>query len=102
ATAHAVLNEDGVDLLRWVQSVVREEWTVEVFDVGPLRYQSVVEEMVQLLQLAINCVTQYPDYRLSTPEVNSRIMEICRKQQDPLGEIIDELLVDSGAPLVED
>ncbi|KAL6959599.1 putative inactive receptor kinase [Sarracenia purpurea var. burkii] len=102
APAHAVLNEDGVDLPRWVQSVVREEWSAEVFDVELLRYQSIEEEMVQLLQLAIDCVAQYPDNRPSMPEVSSRIEEICRKHQDPLDEIIDDPSVDSGAPVVED
>lgn len=38
----------------------REEWTSEVFDVELLRYNNVEEEMVQLLQLAIDCVAQYP------------------------------------------
>jgi serine/threonine protein kinase len=27
APTHAVINEEGLDLPRWVQSVVREEWT---------------------------------------------------------------------------
>ncbi|GAV76686.1 Pkinase domain-containing protein/LRR_1 domain-containing protein/LRRNT_2 domain-containing protein/LRR_4 domain-containing protein [Cephalotus follicularis] len=74
---HALLNEEGVDLPRWVQSVVKEEWTAEVFDIELLRYQNVEEEMVQLLQLAINCTTQYPDKRPSMAEVTSQIEEIC-------------------------
>ncbi|PIA63834.1 hypothetical protein AQUCO_00201279v1 [Aquilegia coerulea] len=37
APSHALLNEEGVDLPRWVQSVVREEWTSEVFDLELLR-----------------------------------------------------------------
>nr|GMD12007.1 probable inactive receptor kinase At1g48480 [Ipomoea batatas] len=76
APTHAILNEDGVDLPRWVQSVVREEWTSEVFDLELLRYQSVEEEMVQLLQLAIDCVAQYPDNRPSMSEVTRRIEEL--------------------------
>lgn len=78
APAHALLNEEGVDLPRWVQSVVREEWAAEVFDLELLRYQNVEEEMVQLLQLAIDCTAQYPDSRPSMTEVTSRIEEICR------------------------
>ncbi|XP_059623211.1 probable inactive receptor kinase RLK902 [Cornus florida] len=77
APTHALLNEEGVDLPRWVQSVVREEWTVEVFDLELLRYQSVEEEMVQLLQLAIHCAAQYPDKRPSMAEVTSQIEELC-------------------------
>lgn len=76
APAQALMNEEGVDLPRWVQSVVREEWTAEVFDVELLRYQNVEEDMVQLLQLAIDCVAHYPDKRPSMPEVVVRIDEI--------------------------
>ncbi|PKA62714.1 putative inactive receptor kinase [Apostasia shenzhenica] len=76
APAQALLNEEGVDLPRWVQSVVREEWSSEVFDLELLRYQNVEEEMVQLLQLAIDCTSQYPDSRPSISEVISRIERI--------------------------
>lgn len=78
APTHSLLNEEGVDLPRWVQSIVREEWTSEVFDLELLRYQNVEEDMVQLLQLAINCTAQYPDKRPSMAEVTSQIEELCR------------------------
>ncbi|KAL1562884.1 putative inactive receptor kinase [Salvia divinorum] len=73
APTHALLNEDGVDLPRWVQSVVREEWTSEVFDLELLRHQDLEEEMVQLLQLGIDCTAQYPDNRPSISQVAARI-----------------------------
>ncbi|XP_008781294.3 probable inactive receptor kinase At1g48480 [Phoenix dactylifera] len=76
APAQALLNDEGVDLPRWVQSVVQEEWTSEVFDLELLRYQNVEEEMVQLLQLAIDCAAQYPDRRPTISEVVVRIEEI--------------------------
>ncbi|KAL0397216.1 UNVERIFIED_CONTAM: putative inactive receptor kinase [Sesamum calycinum] len=78
APTHALLNEEGVDLPRWVQSVVREEWTSEVFDLELLRYQNVEDEMVQLLQLGIDCTAQYPDNRPSISEVARRIEELRR------------------------
>ncbi|MBA0758216.1 hypothetical protein Gotri_021233 [Gossypium trilobum] len=78
APTHALTNEEGVDLPRWVQSVVREEWTAEVFDLELLRYQNVEEDMVQLLQLATNCTAQYPDKRPAMDEVTSQIEELCR------------------------
>ncbi|KAK9682298.1 hypothetical protein RND81_10G063800 [Saponaria officinalis] len=94
APTHALLNEEGVDLPRWVQSVVREEWAAEVFDLELLRYQNVEEDMVQLLQLAIDCCAQYPDSRPSITEVTSRIEQICRSStragQDPLSEIASD------------
>lgn len=69
--------EEGVDLPRWVQSVVKEEWTSEVFDLELLRTQDVAEEeMVGLLQLAVDCAGQYPEKRPSMGDVVGRIEEI--------------------------
>lgn len=78
APTQTLLNEEGVDLPRWVQSVVREEWTSEVFDMELLRYGNVEEEMVQLLQLAIDCAAQHPDSRPHMADVVARIEEIRR------------------------
>ncbi|KAL1569714.1 non-specific serine/threonine protein kinase [Salvia divinorum] len=78
APTHTLVNEEGFDLPRWVQSVVREEWTAEVFDLELLRYQNVEEDMVQLLQLAVDCTAQYPDKRPSMDDVVVKIEELCR------------------------
>ncbi|CAL9123169.1 unnamed protein product [Musa acuminata var. zebrina] len=74
------LNDDGFDLPRWVQSVVKEEWTAEVFDPELLRYQNVEEDMVQLLQLATDCAAQYPDKRPAMPDVVARIEAISKSR----------------------
>ncbi|EYU23030.1 hypothetical protein ABFS82_11G046500 [Erythranthe guttata] len=63
APNQASLGEEGIDLPRWVQSVVREEWTAEVFDVELMRYHNAEEEMVQLLQIGMACVAIVPDQR---------------------------------------
>lgn len=76
APTHALMNDEGVDLPRWVQSVVKEEWTSEVFDLELLRYQNVEEEMVQLLQLAVDCAATYPDNRPSMSQVRQQIEEL--------------------------
>ncbi|XWS37553.1 hypothetical protein CRYUN_Cryun19dG0053600 [Craigia yunnanensis] len=106
APTHSILNEEGIDLPRWVQSVVREEWTSEVFDLELLRYQNVEEEMVLLLQLAVDCAAQYPDKRPSMSEVTRRIEDLRRSslredldaQPDKVNDADDSRRVSSGRP----
>ncbi|KAF7830847.1 putative inactive receptor kinase [Senna tora] len=68
--------DDAVDLPRWVRSVVREEWTAEVFDEELLRGRYVEEEMVQMLQIALACAAKVPDTRPRMEEAVRMIEEI--------------------------
>ncbi|XP_010265063.1 PREDICTED: probable leucine-rich repeat receptor-like protein kinase At1g68400 [Nelumbo nucifera] len=65
-----------VDLPRWVQSVVREEWTAEVFDLELMRYKDIEEEMVGLLQIAMACTSVSPEQRPKMGHVVKMIEEI--------------------------
>ncbi|XP_044318596.1 probable serine/threonine-protein kinase At1g01540 [Triticum aestivum] len=68
---------EGVDLLRWVCSVVYEGWRAEVFDMELLRggYRE-GGCMLRLLQLAINCCSQDANSRPTMSDVVQQIEEI--------------------------
>lgn len=66
---HTTGGDEIVHLVRWVHSVVREEWTAEVFDIELMRYPNIEEEMVEMLQIAMTCVVRMPDQRPKMPEL---------------------------------
>jgi hypothetical protein len=67
-----------VHLVRWVQSVILEEWSAEVFDSELLRYPSIEEEMVEMLQIVMACVSRTPERRPKIPDVVRMIEEVRR------------------------
>ncbi|KAM7256404.1 hypothetical protein ACFE04_012145 [Oxalis oulophora] len=75
---HTIGGDEIVHLVRWVHSVVREEWTAEVFDVELLRYPNIEEEMVEMLQIAMSCVVRMPDQRPKMADV-VKMMESVRQ-----------------------
>nr|KYP50865.1 putative inactive receptor kinase At2g26730 family [Cajanus cajan] len=64
-----VIKNDGFDLVKWVNSVVREEWTVEVFDKTLISQGASEERMMKLLQVALKCVNPSPNDRPSMSQV---------------------------------
>ncbi|GMJ06476.1 hypothetical protein like AT4G23740 [Hibiscus trionum] len=75
---HATGGEEMVHLVRWVHSVVREEWTAEVFDLELLRYPNIEEEMVEMLQIAMSCVARLPEQRPKMADLAKTVEEIRR------------------------
>nr|XP_020198899.2 probable inactive receptor kinase RLK902 [Aegilops tauschii subsp. strangulata] len=79
APAKSIKNEQGVDLSQWVYSVMRAEWTAEVFDVelrGREQKDGEQECMLRLLQLAIHCCSQDANSRPTMSNVVQQIEEI--------------------------
>lgn len=76
APSNSVMNEEGVDLPRWVKSVARDEWRREVFDSELLSLATEEEEMMaEMVQLGLECTSQHPDKR---PEMS----EVVRKMEN--------------------
>lgn len=91
--------EEEVNLPRWVQSVVREEWTAEVFDLELMRYKGIEEEMVAMLQIAMACVAIAPDQRPKMGHVVRVIEEIRGGELSPSHESFDSV---SDSPSASD
>ncbi|XP_027124887.2 probable inactive receptor kinase At2g26730 [Coffea arabica] len=64
------------DLAKWVHSVVREEWTAEVFDKALISEGASEERMVNLLQVALRCINPSLDARPSSSQVAVMINSI--------------------------
>ncbi|KAD7478841.1 hypothetical protein R6Q59_005349 [Mikania micrantha] len=89
----------AMDLPRWVQSVVREEWTAEVFDLELMRYKDIEEELVGLLQIAMSCTAVAPNQRPTMGYVLKMIEEIRGVEVSPSHDMLDSV---SDSPSVSD
>uniref|UniRef100_A0A0D9UWG3 Protein kinase domain-containing protein n=1 Tax=Leersia perrieri TaxID=77586 RepID=A0A0D9UWG3_9ORYZ len=91
-----------VELPRWVQSVVREEWTSEVFDLELMKDKGIEEEMVAMLQLALSCASAAPEQRPKIGFVVKMIDEIrsCGEEVSPSH--ADESMDESSGVSVSD
>lgn len=72
--------DEIIHLVRWVQSVVREEWTAEVFDSHLLRFPNIEEELVEMLQIGMACVVRMPEKRPRMPDVVKMISEVRKSE----------------------
>ncbi|KAG9455229.1 hypothetical protein H6P81_008133 [Aristolochia fimbriata] len=68
---------NGVDLPQWVASIVKEEWTNEVFDLELMRDVSTTgDELLNTLKLALHCVDPSPAARPEIQQVQQQLEEI--------------------------
>ncbi|MFQ6647235.1 hypothetical protein Gotur_019818, partial [Gossypium turneri] len=68
---------NGMDLPQWVASIVKEEWTNEVFDLELMKdASSINDELLNTLKLALHCVDPSPSARPEVQQVLQQLEEI--------------------------
>ncbi|GJQ89249.1 probable inactive receptor kinase [Tanacetum coccineum] len=97
---HATGGEEVVHLVRWVHSVVREEWTAEVFDVELLKYPNIEEEMVEMLQIGMQCVVRSPEQRPKMTDVVKLVEDIRRTTNAGVSEVSTPMTEVTASPVV--
>lgn len=72
----------GADLATWVNSVVREEWTGEVFDKEMGLGRSCEGQMLRLLKIGMCCCESNVEKRWGMDEAVARIEELKEREGD--------------------
>lgn len=72
----------GTDLARWVSSVIREEWTGEVFDSTMKGTRNSEGEMLKLLRIAMACCETDVRRRCEMAAALERIEELKERESD--------------------
>ncbi|KAF5738435.1 Inflorescence meristem receptor-like kinase 2 [Tripterygium wilfordii] len=77
---------NGVDLPQWVASIVKEEWTNEVFDLELMKDAPTIgDELLNTLKLALHCVDPSPSARPEVQQVLQQLEEIKREAEAVAG-----------------
>lgn len=74
------VEKSALDLPKWVKSMVREEWTGEVFDKEVNR--AAKQWAFPMLNISLKCVAHFPENRPSVAEVLEKIEEVVNAQGD--------------------
>ncbi|KAL8230621.1 hypothetical protein R6Q57_000399 [Mikania cordata] len=75
------VQSNGLDLAKWVNSVVKEEWTGEVFDKALVVEGASEERMGGLLHIALKCVNDSPDLRPDMNQVAAVIVSLKEEEE---------------------
>ncbi|PON94113.1 Tyrosine-protein kinase [Trema orientale] len=74
------VEKTGIDLPKWVNAMIREEWTGEVFDKELAK--AATHWAFSLLNIALKCVSYPPENRPTVEEVSEKIEEVIYAEQD--------------------
>ncbi|KAL6569070.1 Leucine-rich repeat receptor-like protein kinase pxc1 [Orobanche gracilis] len=81
--------QEALDLMKWIRSVVKEEWTVDMFDQELLSQKNIEEELVSMLHVGLTCVAPQPEKGPTMAKVVKMIEDIS-VDESPLGEDYNE------------
>lgn len=74
------VEKTGIDLPKWVNAMIREEWTGEVFDKEVAKAET--HWAFSLLNIALKCVLSFHEKRPTVEEVLEKIEEVVYAEQD--------------------
>ncbi|MED6147379.1 hypothetical protein PIB30_043595 [Stylosanthes scabra] len=83
-TGRVAQNQGAFDLVKWANSVVREEWSVQVFDKNLVSEGASGERMMSLLQIALKCINPSPADRPSMSEVALALIKLNEEEETSL------------------
>ncbi|KAK9097595.1 hypothetical protein Sjap_023092 [Stephania japonica] len=90
------------DLAKWVNSMVREEWTGEVFDKDLIRTKNAEGEMLKLLKIGLQCSEEDVEKRWDLKEAVEKITEVKERDSDYESSFASEGDVYSSRAMTED
>ncbi|KAK9097674.1 hypothetical protein Syun_024719 [Stephania yunnanensis] len=90
------------DLSKWVNSMVREEWTGEVFDKDLIRTKNGEGEMLKLLKIGLQCSEEDVEKRWDLKEAVAKIAEVKERDSDYESSFASEGDVYSSRAMTED
>ncbi|XP_068641183.1 leucine-rich repeat receptor-like protein kinase PXC1 [Aristolochia californica] len=73
--------DSGIDLCNWVHRAVREEWTAEIFDTEITEHGRACQEMLALLQVALNCCEKSAEKRPEMADVMRSVEAIADREK---------------------
>ncbi|WOL06862.1 hypothetical protein Cni_G15596 [Canna indica] len=92
---------NGMDLPQWVASIVKEEWTNEVFDLELMKDATAGtttgDELLNTLKLSLHCVDPSPAARPEVQQVMQQLEEIKPELAESLGSFEEEQRVGGAA-----
>ncbi|KZV34728.1 Leucine-rich repeat protein kinase family protein [Dorcoceras hygrometricum] len=71
-----LIPDNGYDLAAWVDTAIREEWTIEVFENSMVSEGANAEMMVNLLQVALECISSSAEMRPSMKDIADSVNSI--------------------------